>query len=143
MFDDDLEVPKCKGLVQKCTTVGSNGGVSGNDNVELLTWKNVTVNPPQYPYSEPNGPNTVDGCADGQSGDFLQAEAVNAITVEATDGGYLKRGESVNITANVYAYDTAARYDFYLSGNPITQIGISSLLEDPMDLFFHLAGKIM
>jgi len=77
----------------------------------------VTVKP-GYPYSEPQGPNTVDGCADGQSGDFLQAEAVNAITVEATDGGYLKRGESVNITANVYAYDTATRYDFYLSGNP-------------------------
>merc|ERR1712087_752718 len=111
-FDDTLGVPLCAEEAVECKTLDrSKEGTPG-----LLNWKNA-ANEGDTP--ELNGPNTLDGCADGSSGTYeTNAESVEFIRVESLDTTNLKAGGPVRITAGVYSYDVNDRVDFYLSNNP-------------------------
>jgi hypothetical protein len=72
---------------------------------------------------EPNAPNTIDDCEDGNSGDYRVDEQIDAITVRSgrIDGTganeSMAEGQIVTITASVYAYDTNDRADFYYTAD--------------------------
>merc|ERR1712176_572119 len=103
-FNATLGVPLCAEEAVKCETL-----LPG-----LLEWKNAAN---QGDTPELNGPNTLDGCADGTSGLYVNDESVDAILVESlnTPMSNLRAEGRVRITAIVHAYDNADRVDFYLS----------------------------
>lgn len=53
---------------------------------------------------EPNQPNTLDSCADGNSGTFHSDESNDRIKVSTTSGGALSAGATVTVEATVYAW---------------------------------------
>merc|ERR1712176_977536 len=112
-FNATLGVPLCAEEAVKCETLA----YFGVDRDGLLEWKNA-ANEGDTP--ELNGPNTLDGCADGNSGLYANDESVDAILVESlnTPMSNLRAGGPVRITASVHAYNNADRVDFYLSNNP-------------------------
>lgn len=68
--------------------------------------------------AEPNQPNTInDSCADGTSGTFHSAESNDRIVVASTSGGLLTHGNTVTVTATVWAYDTSDALDIYYTAN--------------------------
>jgi len=94
---------------ESCTTLGT--GPAGELQGELLSAKET--------WGEPNGPNTLDTCFDGNGGAYKQAESVEAITVEAVGGGVLKAGGKAKVIAKVYTYGNGQnRVDFYYSSTP-------------------------
>lgn len=68
---------------------------------------------------EPNAPNSLDTCTDGNSGDYRVDEQSDAITVRAGrldgsgSGGDISEGEYITIAATVFAYNTNDRADFW------------------------------
>jgi hypothetical protein len=65
--------------------------------------------------AESNAPNTLDGCLDGNSGDYYSDESLERIKVVSVGNGVLRKGTTVEVQATVYAWgdgssDTA---DFY------------------------------
>ncbi len=57
---------------------------------------------------ESNAPNTIDGCADGNSGTCHSDESIEAITVASADGSScLNPGVQVTVTVTGYCYSTA------------------------------------
>jgi len=110
-YDSSLGVPKCETVGTLCTTVGT--GPTGELGSELLSAK--------ANLKEPNGPNTLDTCTDGNAGIYKEeAETVESISVESVDGGLLRAGGNVTITASVYTYGNGEtdRVDFYHSNSP-------------------------
>jgi leucyl aminopeptidase len=68
--------------------------------------------------AEPNQPNTINNsCADGTSGTFHSAESNDRIVVASTSGGTLAHGNTVTVTATVWAYDTKDHLDIYYAAN--------------------------
>jgi kumamolisin len=68
--------------------------------------------------AEPNQPNTInDSCADGQSGTFHSGESNDRILVASTNGGALTHGNTVTVTATVWAYNTSDHLDIYYAAN--------------------------
>jgi hypothetical protein len=68
--------------------------------------------------AEPNEPNTINNsCADGTSGTFHSAESNDRIVVASTSGGALTQGQSVTVTATVWAYSTSDHLDIYYTAN--------------------------
>lgn len=95
------------GECPKCDTVGG-ACTSGN----LLNSRGAMGTP------EPNGANNaMGGCRDGDAGTYHSDESIDAITVKAANGGYLRVGREAVIEATVWAYndgssDTA---DFFVA----------------------------
>ncbi|MGA3129893.1 MAG: protease pro-enzyme activation domain-containing protein [Terracidiphilus sp.] len=96
-------------LAPGCATVGS----SCDSGPSLLLGRgNMTGG------AEPNQPNTInDSCADGQSGTFHSGESNDRILVASTNGGALTHGNTVTVTATVWAYNTSDHLDIYYAAN--------------------------
>jgi len=73
-FNATLGVPLCAEEAVKCEAASIINGPG------LLEWKNAAN---QGDTPELNGPNTLDGCADGTSGLYVNDESVDAILVES------------------------------------------------------------
>jgi len=58
---------------------------------------------------EPNQPNTLDACTDGTLGTYLTDESVENITVTSLNSSTFNAGDTVNVTATVYCFDTVIR----------------------------------
>jgi hypothetical protein len=57
---------------------------------------------------EPNASNTLDGCADGDSGVYHFDESLDAMKVYTNDGGDFAASKTVTIEATVYAYSSGS-----------------------------------
>lgn len=102
LIDDDHNVPHCKVSATSCS--------SGN-----LLLGRATKGP------EPNTPNTIDECVDGNSGSYRSDESLESILVYSSyangtaDGGSLRVGGYATVRASVFAWNTgtADTADFY------------------------------
>ena len=57
---------------------------------------------------ESNAPNTIDGCADGNSGSCHSDESIEAITISSTDGiNCMAVGQQVTVSIDAYCWGTA------------------------------------
>ncbi|RKH34975.1 hypothetical protein D7Y13_04230 [Corallococcus praedator] len=84
---------------------------SGCDSGTLLTGR-ANLGP------EPHAPNTLyGGCADGTYGSFHSDESVDRLVISTVDGGALRSGTSVKVTATVWAYSTSDVLDIYSAPN--------------------------
>ena len=68
---------------------------------------------------ESNASNTIDECADGNSGTHKKDESLEAIKISSTDGQLLTAGKTAEITASVFAWSTGASdtADFYYTSD--------------------------
>lgn len=57
---------------------------------------------------EPNQPNTIDGCTDGTFGTYQVDESVENITITSLNGSIFNGGDTVNVSAWVYCWNTGA-----------------------------------
>ena len=104
VFDPTLKAPKC-------ATVGS----SCDSGASLLLGRDTLSGG-----SEPNQPNNINGaCADGTSGTFHSDESNDRIVVASTSGGAMTHGQTVKVTATVWAWNTgsADALDLYYAAN--------------------------
>jgi peroxiredoxin family protein len=104
VFDPTLKAPKC-------ATVGS----SCDSGASLLLGRDTLSSG-----SEPNQPNNINGaCADGSSGTFHSDESNDRIVVASTSGGAMTHGQTVKVTATVWAWNTgsADALDLYYAAN--------------------------
>lgn len=103
-FDGELGAPRCFAEGSECS--------SGS----LLDGRGE-VGP------EPNAPNSLDDCTDGNSGDYRVDEQSDALTVRAgrLDGTGLdediSEGSYITIAATVFAYNTNDRADFFATSD--------------------------
>jgi hypothetical protein len=69
--------------------------------------------------SEPNKPNTLDGCADGTSGTYHSSTlSIDRIRVSRPDGTNLAAGKRVRIDVNVWSYSPTQEYlDLYYTSD--------------------------
>jgi leucyl aminopeptidase len=70
--------------------------------------------------AEPHQPNTINSsCADGTSGTFHSDESNDRIVVSSTNGGALTHGNTVTVTATVWAWNTGSSdsLDLYYAAN--------------------------
>jgi hypothetical protein len=70
--------------------------------------------------AEPHQPNTINSsCADGTSGTFHSDESNDRIVVSSTNGGALTHGNTVTVTATVWAWNTGSSdsLDLYYTAN--------------------------
>jgi len=58
--------------------------------------------------AEPNQPNTIDGCTDGTFGTYQVDESVENITITSLNGPIFNGGDTVNVSAWVYCWNTGA-----------------------------------
>jgi len=94
-----------------CATVGS----SCDSGPSLLLGKDTMSGG-----AEPNQPNTINNsCADGTSGTFHSDESNDRIVVASTNGGPLTHGNTVTVTATVWAWSTGSSdaLDLYYTAN--------------------------
>lgn len=56
---------------------------------------------------EPNQPNTIDSCTDGNSGTYLSDESVENITITSLNNSQFRPGDTVQVDAWVYCYDSS------------------------------------
>jgi len=112
-YDPSLTVPKCS-FGSSCdsgTLLNGRGTIAGGN--------------------EPNRPNTLNSCTDGNSGTYHSDESIDKIVVRRASGGVhdLTEGEVVTIEATVWCWSTGSsdRIDFYYASdasNPVwNQIG--------------------
>jgi hypothetical protein len=104
VFDSTLKAPKC-------ATVGT----SCDSGASLLLGKDTMSGG-----AEPNQPNTINSsCADGTSGTFHSDESNDRIVVSSTNGGALTHGNTVTVTATVWAWNTGSSdsLDLYYAAN--------------------------
>lgn len=57
---------------------------------------------------EPNQPNTLDSCTDGNSGTYHSDESIDKIVVSTLDNGNFSVGDTVKVDVTVYAYQTGS-----------------------------------
>ena len=102
-YDSGLGAPKC-----------SHG--SSCDSVGLLNGRGAIENG-----NEPNQPNTLNACTDGNSGSYHSDESIDNIVVTRADGGDgdLTEGDEVTITATVWCWSAGTNdyIDFYYASN--------------------------
>ena len=92
-----------------CTTAG----LSCVADTSLLSCRGTT--------GEANAPNTIDGCADGNSGSCHSDESIESITVTAADGSScLSPGQSVTVQISAYCYSNADYITLFYSTNAST-----------------------
>ena len=104
VFDPTLKAPKC-------ATVGS----SCDSGASLLLGRDTMSGG-----AEPNQPNNINAsCADGTSGTFHSDESNDRIVVTSTGGGALTHGQTVTVTATVWAWNTGSSdsLDLYYAAN--------------------------
>jgi hypothetical protein len=104
VFDSTLKAPKCATL-----------GTSCDSGPSLLLGKDTMSGG-----AEPNQPNTINSsCADGTSGTFHSDESNDRIVVSSTNGGALTHGNTVTVTATVWAWNTGSSdsLDLYYTAN--------------------------
>ena len=104
VYDATLKAPKC-------ATVGS----SCDSGTSLLLGRDTMSGG-----AETHQPNTVNSsCSDGTSGTFHSDESNDRIVVASTGGGSMTQGQSVKITATVWAWNTgsADALDLYYAAN--------------------------
>ncbi len=104
VFDTTLKAPKC-------ATVG----ISCDSGASLLLGKDTMSGG-----AEPNQPNNINSsCADGTSGTFHSDESNDRILVASTGGGTLTHGQTVKVTATVWAWSTGSSdaLDLYYAAN--------------------------
>ena len=85
VYDTDLGAPACLAESQACDT-----GLFVHGRGELGP--------------EPNAPNTIDSCADGESGRYHEDESVDRIVVRSASGGALTSGSDAIVEATVWAW---------------------------------------
>ncbi len=67
---------------------------------------------------ESNAPNTINGCADGNSGSCHSDESIEAITIATSDGtSCLAPGQQVTVSVDTYCYSTADYVTFFYATN--------------------------
>lgn len=68
---------------------------------------------------EPNQPNTLDVCNDGTAGSYQSDESNERIVVSTLDGGNFTAGDTVEITATVFAWSTGSQdtLDLYFAAD--------------------------
>jgi hypothetical protein len=104
VFDTTLKAPKC-------ATAGS----SCDSGATLLQGRDTMSGG-----AEPNQPNNIHGsCADGSSGTFHSDESNDRIMVASTGGGTMTHGQTVKVTATVWAWNTGSSdsLDLYYAAN--------------------------
>jgi leucyl aminopeptidase len=97
--------------VPACATVGS----SCDSGPSLLLGRGTIAGG-----VEPNHPNTIKGgCVDGNAGTFHSDESNDRIVVASTSGGALTHGQTVKISATVWAWSNGAAdsLDLYYAAN--------------------------
>ncbi|KAL7461784.1 hypothetical protein ACHAXS_002188 [Conticribra weissflogii] len=100
-FDPTLKVPLC-----------STPGGACDSGPDLLKGHGNTSPP------EPNQPNTLDGCPDGESGVYLTDETVESIKVKSLDGGAIGPGREIVIEAKVFTWSsTSDTVDFWYTSD--------------------------
>ena len=104
VYDSTLKAPKCATVGTSCDTGASL--ILGRDTMSGG--------------AESHQPNTINSaCADGTSGTFHSDESVDRLVVASTGGGSLTHGQSVTITATVWAWNTGSSdsLDLYYAAN--------------------------
>jgi len=104
VFDTTLKAPKCATVGSSCDTGAS-----------LLLGRDTMSGG-----AEPNQPNNINGsCADGTSGTFHSDESNDRIVVASTGGGSMTQGQTVKVTATVWAWNTGSSdaLDLYYAAN--------------------------
>lgn len=107
-YDGGLGAPKCIAVGSACTSgalLNSRASINGA--------------------SEPNQPNTIDGCIDGASGTYHSDESIDMVTVKSANGGSLEANGAAIVEAKVYAWNTGSSdwADFYYnSGDENTPV---------------------
>eukprot|EP00956_Cyclotella_meneghiniana_P024495 scaffold49246_cov37-Cyclotella_meneghiniana.AAC.3 len=102
VFDDSYGAPRCESASQACDT-----------GYLVVGMGYVSIDP--YNNTEPNVPNTIDGCEDGSGGSHLVDESIEGIIVKSVGCGELRAGELATIVATVFVYNTNNKADFYYS----------------------------
>jgi hypothetical protein len=99
VYDSALGVPRCPVVFILC-----------DSGLSLLAGKDHMAGG-----SEPNQPNTIhNSCADGTAGRFRVDESIDRLKVATTNGGLLKRGAVVQVSATVWVADPSQdALDFY------------------------------
>ena len=103
-YNEALGVPKC-----------SSAGSSCDSGTTLINGRGNIVNG-----TEPNQPNTLDDCADGNSGSYHSDESIDQIVVSRKSGsGDLTEGDDVTITATIFCWDNGSsdHVDFYYASD--------------------------
>jgi len=104
VYDSTLKAPKCATVGTSCDTGASL--ILGRDTMSGG--------------AESHQPNTINSaCADGTSGTFHSDESIDRLVVASTGGGSLTHGQSVKITATVWAWNTGSSdsLDLYYAAN--------------------------
>ena len=99
VFDSNLGIPVCESVQAggKCTSVGTG--------LHTCKWKN-----------EPFGPTTIDGCNDGNQGEWGVSESIESITVSTTSGGM-----SAKIGADIISSNpNMIQIDFWYAAAPLS-----------------------
>jgi hypothetical protein len=109
-YDSDLTVPRCNVFGSEC------------DSLNLLNGRGFINNG-----NEPNAPNTLDSCVDGNTGSYHSDESIDRIIVrsgEVDDSGSgpefdMMEGGRATIIATVYAWNTGSsdHADFYYASD--------------------------
>lgn len=93
IYEPNLLAPFCEGSNSSC------------DSGDILTGRATEV----------NGPNTIDGCLDGD--DSTYTESVKRIIVSSLSGDNLRGGDLVKIEATIISFAKLDRVDFYYASN--------------------------
>jgi len=99
-YDDTLKAPKCSSVTRACYAGPS------------LLKSRGTVG-----LGEPNAPNTIDQCEDGNEGEYLVDESIESIKVTSIDGGDLVEGANVRVEAKVWVYGYGDHADFWYAAD--------------------------
>ncbi|MCG8456421.1 MAG: M12 family metallo-peptidase, partial [Holophagales bacterium] len=91
VYDPALGAPKCAVAGSSC------------DSGTLLDSRN-NLSP-----AEPNQPNTLDACTDGTSGSYHSDESNDRILITNSSGGNFAPGDTVEIAATVWAWNTGSQ----------------------------------
>ena len=93
IYDPKFSSPFCEGSHNSC------------DSSDILIGRATEV----------NGPNTIDGCSDGDGPTYN--ESVKRITVSSLSGADLRGGDLVKIEATIVSFAKLDRVDFYYTPN--------------------------
>jgi len=104
VYDSTLKAPKCATVGTSCDTGATL--INGRDTISGG--------------AESHQPNTINStCADGTLGTFHSDESLDRLLVASTNGGLLTHGNTVTVTATVWAYSgfTSDALDLYYAPN--------------------------
>ena len=97
-YDVTLSAPLCQGRYSSC------------DSTDLLNGR----------VGEVNGPNTIDGCADGQDTESSYPESIKRIAVSSVNGDNFRGGDLVIVQATVISFAKLDRVDLYYTSDAMS-----------------------